>query len=89
LAHLSYPVLRTMVQKGRLRGVKLTKAELNAQPPPCPSCIKGKMTRASFPSSTDGRPESILDYVSTDLWGKGQVETPSDRRYMMTFTDHW
>ncbi|KAI0688374.1 hypothetical protein C8T65DRAFT_525703, partial [Cerioporus squamosus] len=89
LAHLSYPVLRTMVQKGRLRGVKLTKAELNAQPPPCPSCIKGKMTRASFPLSTSGRPKRILAYVSTDLWGKGQVETPSGKRYMMTFTDHW
>ncbi|KAI0355476.1 hypothetical protein OH77DRAFT_1376631, partial [Trametes cingulata] len=89
LAHLSYPVLIRMIKKGRIQGVRLTQAELNAPPPSCPSCIKGKMTRASFPPSSNSRAKCELDYVSTDLWGKGQVETPSGKRYLMTFTDHW
>ena len=89
LAHLSYPVLIDMIRRGRLAGIKLTKAELASPPPPCTSCIKGKMTRASFPPSQNTRPDRMLACVSTDLWGKGQVETPSGKRYMMTFTDHW
>ncbi|KAI0739951.1 hypothetical protein C8Q80DRAFT_1052938, partial [Daedaleopsis nitida] len=89
LAHLSYPSLRKMIRKGRIQGVKLSKAELNTQPPPCPSCIKGKMTRASFPPSDGERAQRILLYVSSDLWGKGQVQTPSGKHYVMTFTDHW
>ena len=89
LAHLSYPVLIDMIRRGRLAGIKLTKGELSSPPPPCPSCVRGKMTRASFPPSTDARPDCILSCVSTDLWGKGQVETPSSKHYIMTFTDHW
>ncbi|KAL7282593.1 hypothetical protein ACG7TL_004064 [Trametes sanguinea] len=87
--HLNYASLRRMIQKGRLLGVKLSQAELTAEPPPCPSCLKGKMTRASFPPSEHSKAERILQFVSSDLWGKSQVQTPGGKRYLMTFTDHW
>ncbi|PIL28795.1 hypothetical protein GSI_08839 [Ganoderma sinense ZZ0214-1] len=89
MGHLNYKSLWRMIQKGRLRGVKLSTAELNAEPPPCPSCIMGKMTRASFPPSEGIKAERALEFVSTDLWGKGQVQTPSGKRYLMTLTDHF
>ena len=57
LGHLNYPSIRSMIRKGRIRGIKISKAALAAEPPPCPACLKGKMTRALFPLSESGRPE--------------------------------
>ncbi|KAL1941168.1 hypothetical protein VTO73DRAFT_7380 [Trametes versicolor] len=89
LGHLNYQSIRKLVRKGLVRGVKLSKAELNAEPPPCSSCMQGKMTRASFPRSQSGRPERELFLASTDLWGEAQVQTPDGKRYVMTITDHY
>ncbi|KAH9846990.1 hypothetical protein C2E23DRAFT_714969, partial [Lenzites betulinus] len=88
LGHLNYRSIRTLVQKGLIRGVKLSKAELESEPPLCPACMHGKMTRASFKHSESGRPTHELALVSSDLWGPAQVQTPSGKRYVMTFTDH-
>ncbi|KAI1781817.1 hypothetical protein LXA43DRAFT_871700, partial [Ganoderma leucocontextum] len=87
--HLNYASLRRMLRKGRICGVKISKAELDAEAPPCSACIMGKMTRASFPPSTGIKATRVLQYVSSDLWGKGQVQTPGGKHYLMTFTDHW
>ncbi|OJT02422.1 Copia protein [Trametes pubescens] len=89
LGHLNYQSIRSLICKGRLRGIKLSKAELNADPPPCAACMQGKMTRASFPLSKSDRPEHEIFLVSTDLWGDAQVQTPGGKRYVMTFTDHY
>ncbi|KAL1939017.1 hypothetical protein VTO73DRAFT_10277 [Trametes versicolor] len=89
MGHLNFQSIHSMVRKGLIRGVKFSTAELAAPFPHCPACTKGKMTRASFPSSTIDRPLRILLVVSTDLWGNAQVQTPSGKWYVMTFTDHW
>lgn len=88
LGHLNYRSVKAMVQKGMVTGVKLTKRDLKIEPPVCASCVKGKMTRASFLPSESGKASQILGRVHSDLWGPAQVRTKEGHRYLMTLTDH-
>lgn len=87
LGHLNYDSIRSSYRKGMIRGVKLTKKELEFIPPLCAACAKGKATRASFPKSKSGRAKNMLDLVHSDLWGPAPVQTIHGTRYAMTFTD--
>lgn len=88
LGHLNYRAVKAIVQKGMVTGVKLWKRDLKIEPPVCASCVKGKMTRASFPPSESGRASQILGRVHSDLWGPAQVRTKEGHRYLMTLTNN-
>ncbi|KAJ7702878.1 hypothetical protein B0H14DRAFT_2227741, partial [Mycena olivaceomarginata] len=68
LGHLGYPAIRILVRKGLISSVKIPQTDLNAEPPVCASCQRGRMTRASFPRSEDENTENILDLAHSDLW---------------------
>lgn len=85
--HLNYPAIKWMYREGYFGKVKLSKTELNSESPVCASCMKGKITRASFPPSTRDRATKRLGRVYSDLWGPAPVSTPNGSRYAMTFTD--
>ena len=89
LGHLNYDSIRTLVRKGLVTGLKLTKEELNFEPPLCPACAMGKLTRASFPLSEGGRASQLLGLVHSDLWGPAPVQTMSGSRYLMTIIDNY
>lgn len=53
----------------------------------CISCIKGKMSRQSFPKSSCHRAEQPLDLIHTDVCGPMNTETPGRKKYFLTFID--
>jgi len=53
----------------------------------CISCIKGKMTRKSFPKCSSHRANNLLDVTHTDVCGPMNTETPGRKRYFLTFID--
>lgn len=52
----------------------------------CEDCILGKIQRAPF-SSPMTQSDELGGRIHTDLWGPARVETPSGKKYMITFTD--
>ncbi|TFK46588.1 hypothetical protein OE88DRAFT_1638087, partial [Heliocybe sulcata] len=89
LGHIGMSTVKKMVQKGRFPSLKISKAELDETQPLCASCMKGKMTRASFLPSESGRTEDIdiLGLIHSDVWGKAQVQSISGSDYLLTLTD--
>lgn len=52
----------------------------------CESCIRGKMSRKSFPKKATPTNE-VLDCVVSDICGPMQVESVGRKRYFITFID--
>ena len=65
--HLNYSAVKSLVRRKLVRGVHISKLELNAEPPTCESCKLGKSHHASFPPSLRGRATKPLNLVHTDL----------------------
>lgn len=53
----------------------------------CESCIKGKMTRKSFPKKAENKTMDILDIVVSDVCGPLQTESVGGSKYFVTFID--
>ena len=53
----------------------------------CISCIKGKMVRKSFPKCSSRHSYQCLDLIHTDVCGPMSTETPSRKKYFLTFVD--
>ena len=86
LGHLNYQTIISMIRKGTVEGVKISKRELNTPPSMCTSCAIGKAERAKFPPSS-GHAKDVLGLVHSDLWGPAPVQSVSGHRYIITFTD--
>lgn len=57
---------------------------------PCNICLEGKQTRNRFISMPEDRkPKRILEVVSTDVCGPLNPQTHDDKRYFVTFIDHY
>jgi len=56
--HLNYQSVKSIVRKGLVSGINISREELNVTPPTCLSCMHGKMTRASFPTSQSPKASS-------------------------------
>lgn len=55
----------------------------------CKTCIKGKMTRQSFPKKSFSKTEEPLDLIHTDVCGPMQTKTPGNKRYVLTLVDDY
>ena len=53
----------------------------------CDSCLKGKMTRKSFPKASSHRANQPLDLVHSDICGPMNTLTPGQKKYFLTFID--
>ena len=53
----------------------------------CISCLKGKMTRKSFPKVSNNRAQQPLDLIHSDVCGPMSTETPGRKKYFLTFID--
>ena len=53
----------------------------------CISCIKGKITRKSFPKKSYYRAKQPLDLIHSDVCGPMSIETPGRKKYFLTFID--
>lgn len=56
---------------------------------PCEVCLKGKMTRRSFPLKSENRRTGILELFHSDICGPMKTRTPSGNQYILTFIDDY
>lgn len=85
MGHLNVRDLAHGVRNGNLKGIDLgvPKNELD-----CEICIRGKMTRTPFPT-TSARNSKLLEIVHTDVCGPMRVESNGRARYIVTFIDDY
>ena len=55
----------------------------------CESCLLGKHSRSSFPSSVSQRASSPFALVHSDIWGPSRVESNLGFQYFITFIDDY
>ena len=66
-----------------VRGMKIDRSKTGLD---CEICIKGKMTKMSFPKKSE-RVSEKLEIVHSDLCGPMRVESNGKARYFVTFID--
>ncbi|KAJ7899117.1 hypothetical protein B0H14DRAFT_2225740, partial [Mycena olivaceomarginata] len=54
----------------------------------CDACMRGKLTRASFPLSKTPTTR-LLGRVHSDLWGPAPVRSKGGARYVFALTDEY
>lgn len=88
LGHRDIEVVKTLSSGTLVKGVQFDecKDECN-QKVNCEVCLEGKMTRFKFPQKSLNRTQKVLDLVHSDVCGPMQTETPSGKRYILTFID--
>lgn len=74
------------IKKMTLYGLEIAECNCNND---CEPCIKGKMSRLSFPKNAVGKAQKRLDVVVSDVCGPMQVNSISGKRYFVTFIDEY
>ncbi|KAJ7085468.1 hypothetical protein B0H15DRAFT_764862, partial [Mycena belliarum] len=87
--HLNYAAIRSLVRGGLVDGIKISTEDLNAEPPVCDACMRGKLTRASFPLSKTPKANRVLGRVHADLWGPAPVRSRGGARFLFALTDEF
>lgn len=82
LGHLNYADIKELVTGGYIQDQNIDVDH----PPPCETCISGKLTRLPFPKRTD-KATQPLEIVHTDLCGKMRTASQRGAQYFFTFTD--
>lgn len=86
LGHRDPEAIRQMEAKDVVKGMKVIDCGIRGA---CETCIKGKMTRQSFPKRSFSKTKEILDLVHTDVCGPMQTKTPGNKRYVLTLIDDY
>lgn len=81
--HLSYPGLKTLQNKGMVRGLPYF-AESNTV---CADCLKGKQHRDSIPKRSTWRASEKLELVHADICGPISPTSNGHKRYLICFID--
>ncbi|KAJ7368895.1 hypothetical protein DFH08DRAFT_624364, partial [Mycena albidolilacea] len=89
LGHLNYKAIRALARGNMVDGIHISTADLNAEPPVCDACMRGKLTRASFPLSKTPKSTRLLGRVHSDLWGPAPVRSKGGARYVFALTDEY
>ena len=55
----------------------------------CESCLLGKHSRSSFPSSVSQRASSLFALVHSDIWGPSRFKSNLGFQYFVTFIDDY
>lgn len=84
LGHRDMEIIKRLVADGHVDGVEIVDCKTNES---CGVRLEGKMTRVKIPKHATKHSKSVLDLVHTDVCGPMQTETPSKKRYMLTFID--
>lgn len=77
-------VVKRLVSDGYVRGAYIQDCPIKET---CDVCAQGKMTRLKFPKIAQKHSKAPLDLVHSDVCGPMQTETPSQKRYILTFID--
>jgi len=85
LAHVNQATMKRMHCDKVVTGVNLDLSNANVDT--CEPCIKGKMTRKPFKSTSGIKSSRVLELVHTDVCGPMQNLSIGGSRYIVTFID--
>lgn len=83
LGHVSFGVMKTMVDKEMVTGMPKTIQDKQV----CGVCQVGKQARSPFPNQSQFRAKKLLELVHGDLCGPITPPTPSHKRYIFVLID--
>ncbi|GAB1862403.1 hypothetical protein CAJAP_03482 [Camponotus japonicus] len=86
LGHRDPEAVKQMKTKDLVSGLEITDCGIRSI---CETCIKGKMTRRSFPKKSYSNTEEPLHLIHTDVCGPMQTVTPGKKRYILTLIDDY
>ena len=82
MGHVSYKGLTELAKQGLLGDQKLEDLEF------CETCAYGKSNRVKFGTGIQ-RTKRTLDYIHSDLWGPGRIQSHSGSKYFMSLVDDY
>ncbi|CAA7055273.1 unnamed protein product [Microthlaspi erraticum] len=85
LGHLNFENLKTMIDKGVVRGIP----RVNIEKKICGACLLGKQTRQVFPQASSFRASKKLELVHGDLCGPITPSTAAGNRYIFVLIDDY
>lgn len=83
MGHLNLKDLTTSYRDGSVLGMEIVDSERDFK---CEVCIRGKMTRSSFPKKSN-RQTDLLDLIHSDVCGPMKNESLGRCKYFVTFID--
>ena len=83
--HLGISSLKKLAKDELVSG--MSSGDLSDEVELCESCIKGKLHRTPFPSTSGRRAEEKLQLVHSDVCGKVNSKSLSGGEYFLTFVD--
>lgn len=86
LGHRDPAAIKQMISTGMINGIKIADCGVKLQ---CEVCLKAKLTRLPFPKQSESKTAHVLDLVHSDVCGPMQTQTPSGKRYVLTFIDDY
>lgn len=86
MGHRDPTAIRKMASMGMIDGLRIVECGIKES---CDICMKGKMTRLPFPQKSSSQSKAALDLVHTDVCGPMRTETPSGKRYFVTYIDDY
>lgn len=88
LGHRDINVVKTLGVSDLVDGVSIADCDENCKKVlNCEICLQGNVTRIKFPKKAEDRAKNVLDLVHSDVCGPMQMQTPSAKRYILTFID--
>lgn len=88
LGHRDIEVIKTLATSGLVKGVEIAQCDEECRRQEnCAVCLEGKMSRKKFPKRSENRADETLGLIHSDVCGPMQTETPSRKRYVLTFID--
>lgn len=82
--HRDIEVVKKLVTDGFVIGAQIVDCGIRET---CATCHEGKMTRLKFDKCAEKHSTKPMDLVHTDVCGPMPTETPSKKRYILTFID--
>lgn len=78
--------IRTMYSKNLVKELEIVDCSIKET---CDTCMKKKMTRLPFPKYSKSESSAPLDLIHTNVCGLMQTQTPSGKRYLVSFIDNY
>lgn len=75
-----------MYSKNMVNGMKIIDCGIKTE---FETCLQAKTTRLPFPKQSSSQSNDVLDLVHSDVCGPMQTQSPSGKRYVLTFIDDY
>jgi hypothetical protein len=86
LGHRDPEAIKKLSKEMLANGIEINDCSMMLK---CVSCLKGKMTRKSFPKASTSQTQHPLDLIHSDVCGPMNTLTPGKKKYFLTFIDDY